>query len=433
MSMETTQSGSDRELRQSSIDEGWSLGDYLGLIWRFKVVIIGAALVAGAIAFAVSMSTPRSFEATVTFEVAQSKIGDPLQNSGGGSTTSNTPASFRPMVESLSTAAAVIKELGLPSTMTASDFLDNIMNVDEVRGTNLLTVKASYPDPVMAAKIANSIADHAVQTARRVSGTEAAHARDLIKEQLDGSLQRLDAAETRYREYRQQVRVEAMRKDVETRLGGPQLPVFTPSSASAVPLPGGRTQTTSGPVNVSVLMENQSDGRMGVAQLTAKIASERARLNELERDLSNRTKANASAPATSTYQNIDAAAAAARASVAALEQNRSELLASRPIDPGTSALLDKLYSVESELARRQIERDLAQGMFSDLSQRYQDANLQVISRSAEFVVIDPAMPPDRPASRHVARNTAVAMGIWLSLAIAGVLMWDSVQRRRASR
>ena len=160
-------------------------------------------------------------------------------------------------------------------------------------------------------------------------------------------------------------------------------------------------------------MENQ-DGR-GLAELLSRIAGERARLASLEKD------------------RQGSEAAASRANLAALEQQKSELLAAHPVDAGTNALLNRLYAVESELARRQIERDLTQGIYADLAQRYQDAQLQVISRSAEFVIIDPAVPADRPASRHAGRNAAAAFGIWFALAVAGVLTWDLVQRRHTTR
>lgn len=383
-----------------------TLADYLELIWQFKVLIIGVAAIAGAAAAVNSLRGPDVYESTVTFAATASKIGE------AGQQVAST-AAFRPMVESLSTAAAVIKEVGLdkpPLSMTPSDFLESVILVNEIRGTNLITVKVDQTNAALAATIANSVAEHAVQTARKVSASEASHARDLIKEQLDLALVRLNDADGLLRDYRRQVRVEALRRDVEARLGGPQLPVFSKGQ--------------------SVVVGGPSSDRSGLMDLGIKIASERARLGVIERDLSTRNRID---PATrgvdGVFQRLEADAAAMRSNVASLEKERSELMGAHVVDAATSAVLDKLYAIESELARRQSERDLAEKIYIDLSARYQEARLQVIGRSAEFVIIDPAMPSDKPLSRHVARNAVAAMAIWFSFATAGVLVWESTRRR----
>lgn len=374
------------------------LGDYVALCWRFKGLLIGAALVAGLVAVAISLQGPRIYESTVTFAAGLSKIGD------GTQATPNT-AAFRPMVESLTTAAAVINEVGLdkpPHDLRPSQFLSRVILVSEIRGTNLITVKVGYNDAALAATIANSVADHAVRTARRVSSTEASHARDLVKEQLDLAKKRLDEADSALRDYRQKARVEAIRKDVEARLGGAQSPVFP----------------------VSVIVTDLTNGRGGLADLLVKIATEKASLAETERELKTRVRGDALVP------SLEAAAAASRSTLASLETQRAVVMGARDLDRRTLSVLDNLYEAETGIARRQLERTVAEKAYSDLSQRYQEALLQVIGRSAEFVIIDPAVPADRPVSRNVARNTIVAMVIAWLFAVAIVVMWDAARRRR---
>lgn len=374
------------------------LGDYLALCWRFKGLIAGVVIVAALAALAISLQGPRIYVSTVTFAAGLSKIGDGVQ------ATPNT-AAFRPMVESLTTAAAVINELGLdkpPHDLSPAQFLARTMVVNEIRGTNLITVTVGYNDAALAATIANSVADHAVRTARRVSGIEASHARDLVKEQLDQAKERLDEADTALRDYRQKARVEALRKDVEARLGGAQSPVFP----------------------VSVIVTDLTNGRGGLLDLLVKIASEKAALAETERALKTRVRGDA------LYASLEAAAAASRSALASLETQRSVVLGTRELDRRTLSVLDALYEAETGIVRRQLERTVAEKTYTDLSQRYQEALLQVIGRSAEFVIIDPAVPADRPRSRNVARNTIVAMVIAWLFAVAVVVMWDSARRRR---
>src|SRR5260221_9800224 len=132
-----------------------SLGDYLALFWRARVFIIAAAILGGVTMCALSLTGLRVYEASVTFAVAQSKIGDATKELV-------STASFRPMIESLTTATAVIHELGLdkpPHNMRPSEFLEKVMSVTEVRGTNLMRVTVVYTDAVFAATMANSVAN----------------------------------------------------------------------------------------------------------------------------------------------------------------------------------------------------------------------------------------------------------------------------------
>src|SRR4051794_2028578 len=82
--------------------EGATLADYLALVWRARIFLAIATIAGGATMFVKSISGPRVYESTVTFAANQSKIGEGNQSMTVGST-----ASFRPIVESLSTAAVV--------------------------------------------------------------------------------------------------------------------------------------------------------------------------------------------------------------------------------------------------------------------------------------------------------------------------------------
>lgn len=396
--------------------EPLSLGDYVTLVWPFKAFVVAAAIVAGVTMFAWSLTGPRLYESTVTFAATQSKIGE------GGQAAST--AVFRPMVESLTTAAAVIHDAGLdkpPTNMRPSEFMDRVMSVSEVRGTNLMKVTVVYTDPTLAATMANGIAAHAVQVARSVSATETDHARDMIKEQVDLARGRLDQSDARLREYKQQAQVEAVKKDVEAQLVG----------------------------------------RGSLLDLLVSIASEKAKLARMEQDLASRNRVDTlkktidSEPALNdavrqsaqgsggtlgtqlrsesvneVYQRLDAAAATTRANLALLEKKKTELMDRRKLDASKLPALNHLYELESELARRQVERDLAEKIYVDVSQRHEVARLQVVGRSAELQIIDPAVPADRPVSRQVARNTAVAAVIGLCFGLAGVLLWRGTVRTR---
>jgi uncharacterized protein involved in exopolysaccharide biosynthesis len=363
-----------------------TLADYFAQLWRARRLLIAVAVVAAAVMLAVSLSGPRLYEATVTFAVTQSKIGE------GTQTITSSTTSFRPMIESLSTAAAVMREVGLdkpPNAMRPSDFLDKVMTVSEVRGTNLMRVTVVHTDPALAATMANSIARHAVDGARTVSAREAEHARDMIGKQVTQARRRLDEADTRLRTFKKEAQIEAVKKDVEGQL----------------------------------------TGRLGILDLLVSIASEKAKLASMEQQLKDRS-VNRTESLNKVYEDLDTEAATTRSYLASLEKQKTELVDVRKLNASSLAALNRLYELEGELARREVEYDLAEEIYMEISKRYEEASLQVVGRSAELSVIDPAVPADRPKARNVARNTVVAAIAGLLFAVAAVLLWNATQDAR---
>jgi uncharacterized protein involved in exopolysaccharide biosynthesis len=62
----------------------------------------------------------------------------------------------------------------------------------------------------------------------------------------------------------------------------------------------------------------------------------------------------------------------------------------------------------------------------DVSKRYEQARLQVAGRSAQLQLMDAALPPDRPVSRHVVRNTAFALVVGFMLTAIAALFLNGI-------
>ena len=397
------------------------LGVYVALAWRFKWLLLLSAVASGTLMFVSTTSGPRVYESTVTFAATQSKIGDTSP------ATTASPASFRPIIESRTTALAVIRELGLdkaPYRLTPSEFVEGIASVDEVRGTNLIRVTVRFPEPEMAARIANSLATHAVEVSRKVSSDEAVQAKDMIGEQLTAARTRLDEAVRQLKAYREEAQIEALKEDVQAALAK----------------------------------------RGEVLDLLVTIESEKAKLARMEADLAKHTRvdvmkktidsepaladaARAQAPGSAAavglqlrseainevYQQLDQSAAETRAKLASLQKQKAELVDVRKVNAARMPLLMRLYEREATLVRREDEHFLARKIYEDISQRYEAARLQIAGRSAQLVILDDAIPADRPVSRQVARKTAVAALVGLCIAIVVLLLWHTAmqQWRRA--
>jgi uncharacterized protein involved in exopolysaccharide biosynthesis len=295
--------------------------------------------------------------------------------------------------------------------------------VDEVRGTNMLRVTVRFPDPELAAKIANGVARHAVEVAKKVSGDEAIQAKDLIGHQVKLARDRLDEADAKLKAYREEAQIEALKEDVRAALGkrGELLDLLVDIQSETARLKA---------------MEEELKRHTRVEVLKKTIDSEPA-LAEAAR-----AQGRGGAPAglqmqsesiDPVYQELDTAAATSRAKLASLQKERSELVDVRKIGASQMPLLMRLYEREATLARREVERHLAERIYEDISERYEAAQLQVAGRSAQLVILDEAIPADQPVSRQVVRKTSVAALIGFSIVLIAVLVWHaaSQQRRRA--
>jgi uncharacterized protein involved in exopolysaccharide biosynthesis len=378
-------------------DDVIALGDYLSGLWRYRVPIAVITLAAMALALVISLRAPRVYETTLTMMVSSSKFGDQL-----GQPASISVASFRPLIESRSIAAIVIRELALdkpPHGLTPSGFLAGVLSLEEVRGTNLIRLTVRYPDPVLAATIARRVAEVGISVANKVNTDEAGQARDIIKEQVDLAMLRYDRADKAVRSFKDTAQIEALKKDVEGTL--------------AI--------------------------RGTLLELLVKVEAERARLTRIDQELAKRTRvdtlkktvddgpiltegarAGGATPAgaaglqlrteavSEVYETLDAEAAKIRANLAALEKQKAQLVDVRDIDASKLPKLSLLYAREGELARLEVERDIAQKSYVGVATLYESARLQVAARSARLEVIDPAVAPDQPLPRNTLRDTALA-------------------------
>ena len=138
------------------------------LLRRWVLVVLVAAIGAGALAYAVSGFVPRRYEATTTLIVGQSlsRVNPDISQllaSQRLSETYSRLATTRPILDK------VIAQLGLQ--VNATELRRNVSAGAPAEST-LLTITASDATPTGAADIANTIADELVTAAPELSGLE---------------------------------------------------------------------------------------------------------------------------------------------------------------------------------------------------------------------------------------------------------------------
>jgi len=365
----------------------------LSLIAARRWVLIGTLLGMAAGAFA-WWGTERTFEAVVTLSVNQPR----------DSAAVNTTSSYRALLENQTIAAQALKHAGLDQgrhPIAPSDFLRYVLNVEELRGTNLIRLRVRLPAPDLAASVANDIATRAEQLSRDVNQAEGQSMRDQLKSQRDEIAERLATAETALLDFKRKHAVSLLRAEVESlvqlreELAGVDVDL---ASARAGAAATEKEQKLRPPI-IDLRRSLDSDPTLTeAARAQGADAKSLARLS-LTTQQSN-----------PVFERLDEDMARFRARVAELERRRQQILTSSE-GAKSSGKLAELLAQEIEEQKLTADHALARAVYEDVAMRYEQARVIVTSGSPRLQVVDTATAPTRP----------VSWPIWIWMALGAVV------------
>lgn len=216
------------------------------------------------------------------------------------------------------------------------------------------------------------------------------------------SQRRFLAAEEALKNFRSRSQIELLRKDVEAKLGqrGAFLQLQVDISAER-----GRVARA----------EEELRQRAPRETTVESITRGRATLREAARPGAAEDPAGLiglsvqSEQVNSARSELDVQVGEARAKLAALEKQQERMLQLAQVSEAQLPQLTRLYEREAELARLQVEFDVARKAFEESSTSYQIARTRTALRSPFIQVVEKAARPNAPQSRHVARNAAVGL------------------------
>ena len=378
---------------------------YLGVLWRRRALLAAAALGCGGIALALWLAAPPLFEAQAALAFSTSKIADDPVGIGANG--------FRAFVESVTDPKRIVDEFRLgdePYRGTPSSLFDSIVTVTENRAARMLTIRARLREPELAVRVANRVAELAVEGSRRLSVAEAARSQDDLKPLLDVARERLEQAEEQLRAYRDTAQVELVRKDVDALLGqrGEILKLLVAIESEKAKLAKAeeelasrqRLETVKRPIDAEpVLMES-----------ARKPPGETGEVMEVLNPV---------------YRRLDAQIAESRTNLAALQRQKDQIVDVRKLDAARSSKLTRLYELEATLARLEIGRDAARRAYQEVANSYELARLKVASRGLVLQVIAPASTARPVARRPVAAALVASLGGLLVSSVA-VLLFNAL-------
>jgi uncharacterized protein involved in exopolysaccharide biosynthesis len=113
----------------------------------------------------------------------------------------------------------VIKKLELDKLNINRRSLQNMISLDNVKDTNLITITIEYSDPEMAAKIANSIGEEFTKFVSNNAKKQATKSEGYVKEQLEQEKSKLNDTLVEYKKFLQKPEgTQELSKEVNSKL-----------------------------------------------------------------------------------------------------------------------------------------------------------------------------------------------------------------------
>jgi uncharacterized protein involved in exopolysaccharide biosynthesis len=406
--------------------------------WLFAVV---GAVLGGALLFGLASRQRLLYQGVTTLLV--------MPPSQPGGATMN-PATFRAIVENATLASQIIDELklaGPPHQLTPQTFVEDALNVEEVRGTNVVKVNVTLADPQAAAEASRRLAARAIVLARQISDQEAASLQEQLGKHVNDARGRLQQAERDLLAYQQKAQVDLIKQDTRAlleerggllrltvdieaeraRLAAAELEIKRQQPLLTVPrMPGAdealrRVQqepraAATPPGTPQAASRDAAQGRP-----PALPKDDAAAVEQL--DLTNPF-------VNPVYQTLDFQIATSRTRIAALEKERDELINRRQLGGNQLKQLGELYSREIELARHEAGLDLARRVYGDLALRYEQSRTLNTGSTAQLQVVDQAQPPTRPLSRKRVQKAAFGSAAGFVGAVLLILLWEGLREGR---
>lgn len=326
---------------------------HLGRSWKTLVAVPAVAV---SVALLISMALPRKYDAKVTLLV-QPGASDPRFPPAMNQIYLEYLRSYEQVIQGSGLLARVIQEFHLD--MTVDQFRNQVLNVEMLRFSKLLTIRVRWDDPQRAHQMAQFLAKEAVRSTEGLRDADAERAVRAAQDEVGRAQARLDEVSSRLLEFRLKTREEELSRAAQ------------------------------------VEMDNKSE-------FEKQLANSQILVPELE--------ARATAK---TEQAKDAAAslAAERAKQVALRKALADLEGS--LARHQAALL------KAQAGSANLERNYraAQDALTQATARANEARASATSRSEQLQIADPGIVPQRPSSPHYLFNALLAFALGLFAAV----------------
>ncbi len=196
----------------------FSFAEFVRVLLKNKKTIIASTLIVMIVTAGVSFILPKTYKASVTLLISESKMGvDGVLSSYFNPRFYYT---FEGFVKNKDLARRALKKFGLdkpPYVLKVETFLENI-RVQLVRNTRLIDLSVAFSDPRIAADLANYIAQESVALNQKENRKDSTEATTFMKRQVEAIAASMAQNEKILKEYKEKAKIKELETDVETLL-----------------------------------------------------------------------------------------------------------------------------------------------------------------------------------------------------------------------
>jgi polysaccharide biosynthesis transport protein len=399
--------------------------DYLRIVARRWVLILGVTLSAGILALLVGRTMPKEYRSSATVVIVPPRAGATVPT-----------GTYRGLLQNPSLTAQALSELGLdrpPHSIDPQTFLGKSVEIEEVPATNLLIVHVQMQDAALAARIANQIVAAAVKLNQRLTQDAATAVSNDLQSQVAQARSKFDEAQKRFLDFKSSAQVDLRKREADALLTARQglLPLMVEIAAEKAR----DMQLEKELAGLQRVLDVRRVGSDKGALLSSVV--EEARRTQFRDDptvpdsVANSIQVSTLPDQRSellnpVYEALEFQLAAGRVRLATLESRRDELMVKRKLDGAQLEQLSALYDRETQQARLDLERDLAQRTYLDLAGRYEQARAQVATDTNQLQTVGLAVPATRPASPRIVMMVVVAVLVAFMASLLGAFLIEYV-------
>ena len=344
--------------------------------------------------YRVSFLLPKIYQASVTFMVSEPKMAESTSTSAFQYFIDYPLKTYEGVIKNRSLEAKVIERLKLdlpPYEMTLDDLNENI-TVESSRDSKIVSLKVEFPDSELARQIANELAVLAVDFNKTLTEKESVDSRDFIKVQLEEAKLKLEQSEKALLDFQRVAQIDSLKKElaIQLTLKG-NFEIDFKNTETALEQNKGKLQKIEEQFKAqdktfklaSNLVEDPAY-QQSLATLSKADIKELLGIN-MEKEVQNPVYFQLESQLVDVVSSIGGLSAKKANLEASLKENTTRL----------KKLQDELAQKEIELGKLIRERELPQATYKMLTVRYDEARIQVVSRTQELKIVDPATLPEK--------------------------------------
>lgn len=456
-------------------DEAFSLNlaTYWNLVRKYRILILAIILSCLALAIAVTLMMRPYYTAGATVQIERQAERVFSSESGDGQTDAVVQGEefFQTqygLLRSRSLTERVIDNLGLAASdealerlgasppvdsaqtaaaranqrrETAIRVMQENLSITPVRGSRLVGINYSSPDPGMSARIANAYAENFIQGNLDRKFESSAYARKFLQDRMDETRVRLEEAERQLVAYASNQQIISLGTDSETgapsgeSLASQSLQSFNRALADATAARVAAEAKWNAARSTNVMSLPEVLQNPSIQSLT----QERARLDGEYQQMLRIYQPDypTMIPLKARIDEIDNQIAEIAADIRRSIQTQYDVtltqereLRSRVAGSTEDVLNLADRSVQYNILRREV--DTTRSLYDNLLQQYRDASVTGDLTNNNISMVDTAVPPKTPSKPNMMVNLALALLFGLGLAAVAILMLEALDESLAT-